>query len=169
MTSNNAEWERGWFYLCNKGVGLPPYTGKVLKAKTDAWHHGVSPSSHQERLESLTSALKSLADARLGAASALANLQHRRITPLMERELPIFEMSEEADPTTLACSRLMHERLPQEYAAIRARRAINLRSVPHGCDDLWSFIMLPEAPAVSRLPLSSWSLATRRRGLDGRI
>jgi hypothetical protein len=24
MTSNNAEWERGWFYLRNDGVGLPP-------------------------------------------------------------------------------------------------------------------------------------------------
>jgi hypothetical protein len=24
MTSNNAEWERGWFYLCNDSVGLPP-------------------------------------------------------------------------------------------------------------------------------------------------
>jgi hypothetical protein len=24
MTSNNAEWERGWFYLCNDGAGLPP-------------------------------------------------------------------------------------------------------------------------------------------------
>jgi hypothetical protein len=27
MTANNAEWERGWFYLCNDGPGLPPYTG----------------------------------------------------------------------------------------------------------------------------------------------
>jgi hypothetical protein len=24
MTSNNAEWERGWFYLCNADPGLPP-------------------------------------------------------------------------------------------------------------------------------------------------
>jgi hypothetical protein len=24
MTTNNAEWERGWFYLCNDGPGLPP-------------------------------------------------------------------------------------------------------------------------------------------------
>jgi hypothetical protein len=24
MTSNNAEWERGWFYLCNDELGLPP-------------------------------------------------------------------------------------------------------------------------------------------------
>jgi hypothetical protein len=23
MTSNNVEWERGWFYLCNDGAGLP--------------------------------------------------------------------------------------------------------------------------------------------------
>jgi hypothetical protein len=59
-----------------EGVVLPPqrwrwpapYTGKVLVAKTDAWHHGVSPSSCQQRLESLTTALRSLADAGLGAA-----------------------------------------------------------------------------------------------------
>jgi hypothetical protein len=24
MTSNNAEWERGWFYLRNDGASLPP-------------------------------------------------------------------------------------------------------------------------------------------------
>jgi hypothetical protein len=24
MTSNNAEWERGWFYLPNDGTNLPP-------------------------------------------------------------------------------------------------------------------------------------------------
>jgi hypothetical protein len=58
-----------------------PYTGKVLMAKTDAWHHGVSPSSRQERLESLTNMLRSLADAGLGAASILTNLHHRRIIP----------------------------------------------------------------------------------------
>jgi hypothetical protein len=47
MTSNNADWEKGWFYLRNDDAGLPPYTGKVLIAKTDAWHYGVSPSSRQ--------------------------------------------------------------------------------------------------------------------------
>jgi hypothetical protein len=46
----------------------PPYTGKVVIAKTDAWYHSVLPSSRQERLESLTNALWSLADAGLGAA-----------------------------------------------------------------------------------------------------
>jgi hypothetical protein len=53
-------------------------------------------------LESLTDALWSLADAGLGAASVLANLHHRRIVPLMERELRIFEMSDAANPMSLA-------------------------------------------------------------------
>jgi hypothetical protein len=36
MTSNNADWEEGWFYLRNDGVDLQPYTGKVLMGKADA-------------------------------------------------------------------------------------------------------------------------------------
>jgi hypothetical protein len=58
MTSNNTEWEKGWFYLRNDGASLPPYTGKVLKKKPDAWVHGVSPPFRQRRLESLTNALR---------------------------------------------------------------------------------------------------------------
>jgi hypothetical protein len=150
MTSNNAKWERWWFYLHNDGAG-PPYADKVLLAKTDAWHHGVSPASRQERLESLTNTLWSLADAGLGAASILANLHHRRIMPLMERELRIFEMSDAVNPTSLACSRLLQGRLLPEYATTRARRAVNLKSMPHSHDDLWSFVMLPDALVVSGL------------------
>jgi hypothetical protein len=40
----------------------------VLKEKTDVWHHGVSPPSRQQRLESLTDVLWSLANAGLGVA-----------------------------------------------------------------------------------------------------
>jgi hypothetical protein len=109
--------------------------------------------------------LKSLADAGLGAASVLANLHHRRIVPLMERELRVYEMSEAANLTSLARSRFLPERLPQEYAATRARRAISLKAVRHSNDDLWSFVMLPDAPAVSSPPFLH-SLATRRRDSD---
>jgi hypothetical protein len=42
---------------------------------------------------------------------------------------------------------------------MRARRAVNHRSVPIDCDDHWSFIMLLDAPPVSGLPLPFWSLA----------
>jgi hypothetical protein len=124
----------------------------VPKEKTDVWHHGVSPPSRQQRLDSLTDVLRSLANAGLGAASILANLHHWRIIPLMETELRIFEMNDEVDPTALAHSWLLHERFPREYAATRARRAISLKSVPLGHDNLWTFIMLPDVPAVSGPP-----------------
>jgi hypothetical protein len=48
----------------------------------------------------------------LGAASVLANLHHRRIIPLMERRLHIFEMEDTADPVALAQSRLLPNLLP---------------------------------------------------------
>jgi hypothetical protein len=90
MTSDNAEWERGWFYLRNDSAGLPPYSDKVLMEKADSWHHGVSPPSHQMRLDSLLAALKALADDGLTAGCVLANLHHRRIVPLMERPLCVY-------------------------------------------------------------------------------
>jgi hypothetical protein len=124
MTSNNAEWERGWFYLRNDSTA--PYSGKVLKEKADSWHHGVSPPSHQTRLDSLLDTLKALADGGLTAGCVLANLHHRRIVPLMERPLRIFEMHKDANPIALAESRLLPGLFPWEYAATRARRTINL-------------------------------------------
>jgi hypothetical protein len=128
MTSNNAEWERGWFYLSNDGAGLPAYSGKVLTERADSWHHGVSPPSHQARLDSLLAALRALADDGLTAWCVLANLHHRQIVPLMERLLRIFKMHEDADPVVLAQSQLVLGLFPREYAATRARRAFDLRA-----------------------------------------
>jgi hypothetical protein len=139
----------------------------VLKEKADFWHHGMCPSSYQAQLHSLLTALKNPVDAGLGAVSVLANLHHRRIVPIMERRLRIFEIDEEADLVALAQSRLLPDPLPQEYAATRARRAINLRAVKHSDDDLRSFVMLPYGPLVRRfLPPSHYPSARRRRGLS---
>jgi hypothetical protein len=44
----------------------------------------------------------------------LANLHHRRIVPLMERRLRIFEMTEDADPIALAESRMLSKPFPRE-------------------------------------------------------
>jgi hypothetical protein len=152
MTSNNAEWERGWFYLRNDKPGLPPWTGKVVREKTDSWWHSVSPSSHQDWLDSALTVLKALADAGLPAASVIANLHHRRIVPLMERRLHIFEMHEEADPVALAESRLRPDPFLQEYAATRARRAVNFKAMRTDDTALWKFVMLPHSPLVSWFP-----------------
>jgi hypothetical protein len=96
----------------------------------------------------------------LGAAPIIANFHHRWVVPLMERELYIFEMSDATNPMSLARSLLLQEHFPREYTATRARRAISLKSVPHTKDDLWSFVMLPDAPLVSALLLLLWVLAS---------
>jgi hypothetical protein len=49
---------------------------------------------------------------------------------------------------------------------MRARRAISLKAIRHSNDDLWSFAMLPDAPAVSRSSFPSYSLAACHRGFD---
>ena len=48
MTSNNADLEKGWFYLRNDGAELPPHTGEVLTEKPDMWVHGMSPPARQK-------------------------------------------------------------------------------------------------------------------------
>jgi hypothetical protein len=121
----------------------------MLRERAASWYHGVSPPSHQVWLDSLVAALKKLADRGLTAACVLANLHHRRIVPLMERRLRIFEMSEDADPVALKESRLLWDPFPRPYAATRVRRAIDLR--PGRCDDasLWVLEMLPVCQLVS--------------------
>jgi hypothetical protein len=68
----------------------------------------------------------------------------------MERRLRIFEMDEDADPVLLAELRLLWDLFPWEYAATRARRAIDLRA--GRCDNasLWAFAMLPVGQLVSK-------------------
>jgi hypothetical protein len=85
----------------------------------------------------------------------------------MESELRIFEMDVTANSVALARSWLVHDRLPLEYTATRARRAISLKAVRHSNNGLWSFVMLPNTPLVSGLfPFYFYSSATCRRDSD---
>jgi hypothetical protein len=120
--------------------------------KADSWHHGVSPPSHQVRLDSLLAALKTLADGGLTAGCVLANLHHRRIVPLMERLLRVFEMREDANPIALVESRLQQDLFSREYSATRAQRAIDLMAAQSDDEALWAFTMLPVGPLVSEFP-----------------
>jgi hypothetical protein len=100
-------------------------------------------------LDSLLAALRNLAGRGLTAEVVLAHLHHRRIVPLMERPLRIFEMIEEADPVALVKSRSLPSPLLWEYAAIRARRAIDPKSGRYNDRALWDLEMLPTGPLVS--------------------
>jgi hypothetical protein len=158
MTTNNAGWERGWFYLRNAEPGLPPYTGLVLREKPDSWSYGVSTVQHRRRLDSLLAALRNLAARGLTAATVLAFLHHRRVVPLTERPLCIFEMTDTTDPVALARSRMLPSPLPREYALTRARSTVDTRLLRSDRSP-WELEMLPTGPLVSRIPDFAFGLA----------
>jgi hypothetical protein len=81
----------------------------------------------------------------LVVVSVVANFHHRWAIPLMEREPRIYEMSDTANPVSLVHSRLLQKQLPKGYVATRVRRAINLKTMQHSDDDLWSFVIIPDA------------------------
>jgi hypothetical protein len=148
MTTNNAGWERGWFYLRNAEPGLPAYTGLVLREKPNSWGHGVSTPQHRRRLDSLLAALKNLATRGLTAAGFLAFLHHRRVVPLMERPLCIYETMEEADLVALVRSRMLPTPLERGYALTRARNAVDTRMLRQDRSP-WDLEMLPTGPLVT--------------------
>jgi hypothetical protein len=84
----------------------------------------------------------------LTAEVVLAHLHHRRIVPLIERPLHIYQMNEDADPVTLAKSRSLPSPFPREYAATRARHAIDPKSGRYNDKALWDLEMLPTGPLV---------------------
>jgi hypothetical protein len=149
MTTNTTSWEQGWFYLRNVEPGLPAYTSLVLRERPNSWVHGVTTPQHRRRLDSLLAALKNLATRGLTAAGVLAFLHHRRIVPLMERPLCIFEMTEVADPIALARSRMLPTPLERGYALTRARSAVDTRMLQRQDRSPWDLDMLPTGPLVS--------------------
>jgi hypothetical protein len=93
MTTNNAGWSRGWFYLRNFDGALRAFTGRVLRERPQKWDWGVSPPAQQDRIEGLTDALVRLSKKGLTAAAVIANFHLQRVIPLVERALLIFELT----------------------------------------------------------------------------
>jgi hypothetical protein len=121
----------------------------VLRERPASWYHGVSLPQHQERLDSLLAALRNLAGRGLTAEVVFTHLHHRRIVPLMERPLCIYQMTEDADPIALVKSRSLSSPLLRDYAATRARRAIDPKSGRYNEKALWDLEMLPTCQLVS--------------------
>jgi hypothetical protein len=92
--------------------------------------------------------LRNRATRGLTAAGVLAFLHHRRIVPLMESPLCIFEMTEVADPVALARSRMLPTPLGRAYALTWARNAVDTRMLRQDRSP-WDFEMLPTGPLVS--------------------
>jgi hypothetical protein len=142
---NNVEWDRGWFYLRKDGDSLPPYTGKVLDHRPFDSGPWVSDPVRREKFMPYMRALKTLTEVGLTEAVVLAQCNHGRVVPLMERVLPIYEMAEGTDLDALVRSQLRAEPLAPSYA----KRAVDTRKVV--CDFnklLWSPWMRPDDGAI---------------------
>ena len=144
MTTNNAGWSRGWFYLRNYRGALPAFTNRVLRERPAKWDWGVSPQAQQDKLEGLTDALAHLAKKGLTAAAVIANFHRQRVIPLVERALPIFQLTPGRQAEGSRTSTVL---LPRDIAARRARNTV--AEFPDNANDLWEIKMRPEPGFLS--------------------
>jgi hypothetical protein len=68
----------------------------VVTAAADVWRYGTL-RDRQKNLEPLLKALEVLRKGGLTAAGVVAAIHRRRVLPLTERRLPLWEMTPEAD------------------------------------------------------------------------
>jgi hypothetical protein len=140
MTSNNHDWDKAWFYLRNDNRRFPAYTGKILTERPESWAYGVSPVERQAKLKVFTEVLRRLADKGLTAAVVATNFHRQTVLPLMERRLPLYQLTPKASSEG---SQMMEELLSRKVAAQRARRT--MAAPPSNPRELWVIKMRPEA------------------------
>jgi hypothetical protein len=160
--SSNKGWQRRWFYLRNDGEMLPLFSQRVVTAAADAWRYG-TPHDRQKNLEPLLKALEVLRKGGLTAEGVIAAIHHRRVLPLAERRLPLWEMTPEAN---LEGSRMSSDPLPIDV--LHGRVAVAL-----GKPDASAFsqpLMRPDDGCVTLVSVRSfflpasdcpWSLRSR--------
>jgi hypothetical protein len=141
---------------------LPPFSQRVVTVAADAWRYG-TPHDRQKNLEPLLKALEALRKGGLTAAGVIAAIYRRRVLPLAERRLPLWEMTLEAD---LEGSRMSSDPLPIDVlhgrvAVVLGKPDASAFSQPlmrpdHGCVTLVSvrsfFLLALDCP---------WSLRSR--------
>jgi hypothetical protein len=96
LASSNKQWQRRWFYLRNDDGRLPSFSQRVVTAAADIWCYG-TPRDRQKNLQPLLKALEELQKGGLTAAGVVAAIHRRRVLPLTERRLPLWEMTAGAD------------------------------------------------------------------------
>src|SRR4029079_13645296 len=133
---------------------LPAFTNKVLRERPPKWDWGVSPPAQQARLQGLTDAPARLARKGLTAAAVIANFQRQRVIPLVERALPIFELTpgSKVEGSRTSSKLLSHTNAPR-------RSKYGWSDFPQNPEDLGRIKMLPEPGYIS---LVSFGFRVRR-------
>jgi hypothetical protein len=96
LASSNKGWQRRWFYLRNDDGRLLLFSQRVLTAAVDNWRYG-TPRDRQKNLLPLLKALEELREGGLTAAGVVAAIHRRRVLPLTERRLLLWEMTPGVD------------------------------------------------------------------------
>ena len=104
----------------------------------------MSPPAQQAKLGVFTDALAHLAKKGLTTAAVIANFHRQRVIPLVERALPIFELT---PGSQVEGSRTSNKLLSQTTAARRAKYAV--AEFPQNPEDLWMIKMRPEPGYIS--------------------
>jgi hypothetical protein len=122
----------------------------VVTAAADVWHYG-TPHDRQKNLQSLLKALEELRKGGLTAAGVVAAIHRRRVLPLTERRLPLWEMTPEADWEGL---RMSSDPLP--VGDLHRRVAVTLGKPDDGA--LSQPLMRPDRGCVSLVSVRSFFL-----------
>jgi hypothetical protein len=96
LVSSNKGWQRLWFYLRNDDGRLPLFCQRVVTAIGSNWRYGAAREK-QENLQPLLEALQELRDGGLTVARVVTAIHRRRVLPLIERRLPLSEMTPGVD------------------------------------------------------------------------
>jgi hypothetical protein len=163
LASSNKGWQRRWFYLRNDDGRLPSFSKRVVTAAADNWRYG-TPRDRQKNLQPLLKALEELRKGWLTAAGVVAAIHRRRVLPLTERRLPLWEMTPGFDLEGL---RMSSDPLPVDDLQRRvagtlgkpdagALSQLSMRP-DHGCVSLVSvrsfFLLVSDCPWSSQLRL----------------
>jgi hypothetical protein len=160
LASSNKGWQRRWFYLRNDGGRLPSFSQRVVTAAADNWHYG-TPRDRQKNLQPLLKALEELRKGGLTAAGVVVTIHRRRVLPLTERWLPLWEMTPGVDLEGL---RMSSDPLPVDNLLRRVAGTVGksdaaalsqpLMRPDHGCVSLVSvrsfFLLVSDCPWSSQ-------------------
>jgi hypothetical protein len=152
LASSNKGWQRQWFYLRNDDGRLPSFSQRVVTATVDNWRYG-TPHDRQKNLQPFLKALGELRKGGLTAAGVVAAIHRRRVLPLMERRLPLWEMTPEADLEGL---RMSSDLLPVDD--LHRWVAVTLGKPDTGA--LSQPLMRPDRGCVSLVSVHSFFLLT---------
>jgi hypothetical protein len=160
LASSNKGWQRRWFYLRNDDGRLPSFSQRVVTAAGGNWRYG-APRERQKNLQPLLKALEELREEGLTAAGVVAAIHRRRVLPLTERRLPLWEMTPGVDLEGLQMSLDplpaddLHRRVAGTVGKLDAGAFSQLSMCPdRGCVSLVSvrsfFLLVSDCPWFSQ-------------------